>query len=410
VRFVRGKAAYRWLTLILVIALGAGGVFWWRHQAREAERALLARAEAALGERRHAAARSLFDEYLVLQPDDARARLLAARTARRLRELSEAVQHLERAGALGADAEAVRVEYELLALAQGDESVVPALRERAREEDEVALTILEALIQLDLDAYRLRLAQSELTDYLRRRPGDLHALIARGHVWESFLNFSDAVEDYRQAVAAHPDSEAARLKLGAALYIVGTPQEALEQYEWLAERHPERPDVRLGLAKGWRLTGALQRAEQGLDALLAEHPGQGEALWERGQLELDQGRAVQAEPYLRRAVQAVPFDRRFHYSLSRCLAAQKRTKEAEAVSAKVAEIDADLRRLEQIRTEVMQRPADAKLRCEGGLIFLRHGERREAARWLALALRLDPACAAARAALQEIDVPAGRPD
>jgi Flp pilus assembly protein TadD len=98
-------------------------------------------------------------------------------------------------------------------------------------------------------------------------------------------------------------------------------------------------------------------------------------------------------------VRACPHDRRVAYSLSRCLLALGRRDEAEKVNARVAEIDADLRRLDRVCQEVMKSPHDADLRCEGGLLFLRNGERQEGIRWLRLALRLDPNCQAARDAL-----------
>ena len=56
----------------------------------------------------------------------------------------------------------------------------------------------------------------------------------------------------------------------------------------------------------------------------------------------------------------------------------------------------------------MRRPDDAALRCEGGLLFLRNGERREGVRWLREALRLDSRCEAARAALAQAEA-AGQP-
>jgi hypothetical protein len=82
-----------------------------------------------------------------------------------------------------------------------------------------------------------------------------------------------------------------------------------------------------------------------------------------------------------------------------------RTEEAEQVNARVAAIDADLRRLDQICQEVMDRPEDAALRCEGGLLFLRNGERQEGTRWLRLALRYDPSCQKARDALAAVEGP-----
>jgi tetratricopeptide (TPR) repeat protein len=132
---------------------------------------------------------------------------------------------------------------------------------------------------------------------------------------------------------------------------------------------------------------------------LAEFPDHGETLWERGELELEQGRPLTAEPLLRKAVTQRPFDRRVHYAMYRCLLRLDRPTEAETLNTRVKQLDADLARLHALRNEVIQRPDDAALRCEGGVLFLRNGEREEGLRWLQLALRLDPKCEPARAAL-----------
>ena len=77
----------------------------------------------------------------------------------------------------------------------------------------VTAASFQAELQNDIDTYRLRPALHGLTRYLRGRPGDLQALLARGYVWERFLYFADALVDYKAAVAAHPDSVQARRKL-----------------------------------------------------------------------------------------------------------------------------------------------------------------------------------------------------
>ena len=56
-----------------------------------------------------------------------------------------------------------------------------------------------------------------------------------------------------------------------------------------------------------------------LDALLINSPGNGQALWERGQLELERNRPTAAESWLRKAVRALPHDRGPNFSLYRCL-------------------------------------------------------------------------------------------
>jgi tetratricopeptide (TPR) repeat protein len=390
------------LLLLALVTLAAGGYAGWRWWTG---RQILRQAEEALAGHEYGKAREQLARCLALRPGDGRALLLAARAARRLRQYDEASAYLRRCRQAGVPAEAIAVEYALLDVQQGEDGPVPALRERARADDELALQVLEVLIQYDLDTTRLRQAQQDLTAYLARRPDDLHALLGRGAVWERLLSFADAREDYRKAVAAHPDSERARLRLADTLLISGTPAEALEQYQWLAARWPERPEVRLGLARCRRQLGDPEEARRLLDDLLAESPEHGQALWERGQLELEAGRPAEAEPWLQRAVHALPFDRRVAYTLSRCLLELKRREEAEALNARVAQLDADVRRLGEVQQEVMKRPDDAALRCEGGLIFLRNGERREGIRWLQMALRLDPRCEAARSALAQAESP-----
>jgi tetratricopeptide (TPR) repeat protein len=108
---------------------------------------------------------------------------------------------------------------------------------------------------------------------------------------------------------------------------------------------------------------------------------------------------------LRRAYAAIPFDRRVSYSLERCLTALDRSDEAEKFRRLVAQLDADVRRLDHVRHEVMKRPEDAALRSEAGILFLRNGEREEGIRWLKMALRLDPNCEAARQALASAGQP-----
>ena len=383
-----------WVLGILAAALLAAGIVVWRQWPDQ----FLRQGEVALQDRRYDEARDHLTRYLSYRPDDSRARLLAARAARNLHEYYEAFEHLRRCRAAGGDTEAVDTENSLIAVMRGQEPD-PSLRQRAEKNDELALVILEVLIQHDLDNYRLRQALHGLTRYLQTRPNDLQARLSRGYVWERFLYFADALEDYRKAVELHPESERARFKVAETLLIVGTPSEALSQYQWLAQRRPDRPEVKLGLARSQRMLGETEEARRLLTSLLVSAPESGEVLWELGQLELDAGRAAEAKPWLLKAVQAMPHDRRIAYSLSRCLVALGEEEEAEKINSQIAKIDADLRRLDELRQAIMERPNDASLRCEGGMIFLRSGEQEEGVRWLRQALRIDPKHQEARSAL-----------
>jgi tetratricopeptide (TPR) repeat protein len=384
------------LAALLILAVATAGYFL--HERRKTDR-MLADGEQALAAREYARAREILDRYMVERPTDARARLLAARAARQTRAYNDAREHLRRCRADGGDEESIAVEESLIDVLLGDVRPVAELRERAKRDDELALVVLEVLVQHDLNTYQLASAREGFTRYLERRPEDLHALLGRAFVWERLMSFPDALEDYRRAVAAHPENDRARLKLADTLLIAGTPDEALTHYQWLAERWPERPPVRMGLARCYRRLARPEEAAKLLDDLLAEFPNHGETLWERGDLELEQGRPATAEPLLRKAASLRPFDRRVQYAMYRCLLRLDRAAEAATFDARVKKLDADLARLSTVCTEVMGRPNDAALRCEGGLLFLRNGEREEGIRWLQLALRLDPKCEPARTVL-----------
>ena len=391
--------------LLGVVVSTAAILFGWSYRTTNE---LLRLGEEKLAAREYAKARDYLERYLSARPGDARARLLAARAARRSKAYYEAREHLERCRKGGGDAEAVEIEETLIDVQRGDERPVEGLRRRAERDDDLALVILEVLIQHDLDTYQLWRALGELTRYLESRPDDLQALLGRAYVWERFLYFKDALEDYRRAVAAHPDDQTARLRLADTSLAVGTPAEAMTQYEWLESKSPGRAEVRLGLARCRLRLGETDEARRLLDVLLTESPDYGEALWERGQMALEEGQPADAEGWLRRAVRILPHDRRVNHALYRCLIDLNRRPEAEAVNERVAKIDADLRRLDQVRQEVMKKPGDAALRCEGGLLFLSNGERAEGIRWLRLALRIDPNCQSARELLHAAGLgPAG---
>src|SRR5262245_9647368 len=208
------------LLLVLATLIG-GGVAIWRQWTRQ----MLRQGEDALAAHAYEEAQGHLARYLYWRPGDAHARLLAARTARRLLSYDEAAEHLRRCRQDGGDEEAIAVEGALAEVQRGAHGPVDSLRQRAGGDDELALVILEVLIQYDIDTYRLRHAQHGLNRYLERRPDDLQARLGRGFVWERLLSFADALEDYRHAVQAHPTSELARQRLADTLLIVGNPGE-----------------------------------------------------------------------------------------------------------------------------------------------------------------------------------------
>ena len=130
----------RWVVAVLVLAALAGmGAAGWSHWTTTQ---LLRHGEEALAAREYAKARDLLGQYLEARPGDARAHLLAARAARRLREYYEARDHLRRCREEGGDTEAIEIEDALIDVQRGDDGPVEWLRARGEKDDELALVIL----------------------------------------------------------------------------------------------------------------------------------------------------------------------------------------------------------------------------------------------------------------------------
>src|SRR5688500_14781038 len=155
---VRRIICHRFTIAIVIVAALAAGAWaswrWWTGQ-------FLRQGEEALAAHAFGKAKQQLTLYLSYRPGDTRARLLSARAARRLRDFDEAAEQLRRCREDGGPEEEIDVEYALLALQRGDAGPDEALRQRSLQEDELALVILEALIQYDIDTYQLRQAQHD---------------------------------------------------------------------------------------------------------------------------------------------------------------------------------------------------------------------------------------------------------
>lgn len=350
----------------------------------------LKEARAAFERRDTEAADRHLAECLRLAPGRGEVRLLAARNARRGGRLDEAADHLAAAEADEAEADDVAVERALLRLLRGSSSEEEALAERAARGDDTGLLALEVLVQRCIDTYRLMKAQEGLSVYLQHRPDDLAALLSRAWVWEKLFYHADAVIDLRRAFALAPENENVRRRLGEALLVHGTPEEAAVHFEWLRQRRPGDPEVRVNLARARRRAGRLEEALALLDGVLADRPDHAAARAERGQVMLDDGRLEEAARDLRSALERDPFDRVSLFNLVNCLVLQGRETEAAALRERGRRLDDDLHRLDAATRRVHQDPADLEARFEAGSLFLRNGQVGEGVRWLQHLLVLDP--------------------
>lgn len=387
------------LGLLLLVVIGWGGSVafgyaWAQYHYYAAER--------ALANREFAAAQAHLARCLQVWDESADTYLLAARTARRAASYEEAAKLLKRYQQLGGIPEEIDLERDLGRAQQGNLAEVEGrLLEFVRLSHPYQVLILEALARGYLKTYQLPQAQYCLTQWLEREPNEIQALLWLGEVQERRQSFDDALQAYRRAASLAPERDDVRLRLAEMLVHAHQTEEAQAELERLRERQPGNRSVLLGLARCRHLAGDLTAASHMLDDLLATAPQDAEILSERGRVAQEAGQPEEAERFLRNAVAVAPYDRETAYTLYQCLERQKKTAEAQAVKAKLDEVETQLTRLAELTRQIGDRPHDASLRYEAGMIFFRSGQPKEGVRWLLSALQEDPRFAPAHRSLAE---------
>jgi predicted Zn-dependent protease len=383
--------------LLPCIALGGAAIgryAWAEYCFRAAERAL---------ERKDfPAAHDYLTRCLAIRPQSADVHFLAGRAARRTLNYEEANRHLREYEQWGGTPELLQLERALAAAQRGNLDRVEApLLFLVQQDHADAALILEALSRGYLASFRLDDADNSLRLWLERRPDDVQALLWHGEVQERRLRKEEALAAYRRAVELSPGQDDARLHFAELLLRVRQPEEAANHLNILCQRQPQNTTVLLDLASCRRLEGEAEQARMLLDQALALDPDNPGLLGERGRLDLENGRASEAEPWLRRAVTLAPYDRETVYCLSRCFQQCGKAAEAGACLKEMEEIDAQLARLDAILGKIGAAPQNAALRHEAGMIFLQSGQAREGLRWLDSALQIDPLHAPAHRALAD---------
>jgi tetratricopeptide (TPR) repeat protein len=382
-----------WALPLLVVLLAAG---WYANVHYRRPREHLAAAERALAARDFGQARLHLEQCLEAWPVDPRVHFLMARTARRAGDLELAEQHLTRCQHLQKDRPDpslgdTRLEWALIEAQRGNLTDVDAfLRRRAREEHPDSLLILETMSWELMGRNRLSEALLLLNAWLEKQPGDYEALVRRGWVYEHLFVGKEAIADYRAALAIRPERDNVRQRLVDLLSNANRNQEALEEASELLRRKPDDPSVQVSFARCLRAQGQTEQAVGVLDKVLVEHSEQAAALALRAQIAYDSGQFEEARGLLGRASAADPSNRQLLYTLLLCLKRLDRSKEAKDVEGRMAKLEADLKRMDQLVRGVSQRPNDVASRYEAGVIFLRYGMTQDGLHWLFTALELDP--------------------
>jgi len=291
----------------------------------------------------------------------------------------------------------------MLHAAGGDLDRVEAyLQDQVRKDPQHVLLILEALAQGYLRVARITAALHCVEECLAREPDNIQALDLRSRIYLQGGDWPQAVPDLRRVVELDPQRFEARWWLAVALVKIGHYEEAVQHLEILRQRRAEDVEILVQLAICRHHMGWDQEAHALLNTVLARHPNHGLALLTRGQMEQMNGRLAEAEPWLRQAARALPYDYQAHWTLRECLRQQGKTEEAEVEEVYANQLKDRWARLKEITLHLTsQRSNDPTLHWELGKLMLELGITEMGKNWLVSALRLDEHCVPALTALAD---------
>lgn len=391
----------RWGRAGVVLVLAAGFLSW--HAVRLGRAHLAAaRAEDALARYDFAAARRDAERAAGLRPRRPDAWLLAARAARRDGDLDGSAALLRRYTALAGSTPDGRLEEALRAAQAGDiERDVHDLMAKADSGHPATEYILEALAVGSVHVYHFDRAGFWVRHLLDRFPKNPVGRLIRAQMDDVLGKRDRAAAGCRDLLADFPDNREAKVLLAGLLLRAQQFAESAELYEGLRRDRPDDLRPLLGLARCRDRMGRTEEARPLVREMEERFGGHSEALLECGRFALADGRVADAERLLRRAAELAPNDHEVHYQLGLCLEQAGKPDEARHHAERFKQVEADLRRMDELLKAVVNGPRDPAPRREAGLICLRNGQPAEALRWLQGALEAAPGDKATHAALAD---------
>jgi tetratricopeptide (TPR) repeat protein len=350
-------------------------------------------ARKALDEDRPQEARDRLALPLALWRWNPEVHVLAARAARMSGDLLGAEALLNRSLQLaGGATERAQLEFLLLRVQTGEvDPVAPVLIEAADKGHAEASLIFSTLSVAYMNNLRYKPAYACLSRWLELQPDSAKAYQFRGWVLERMNRQKEAMADYQKALALDPDLVPVRLQVAEMLLDDHQPQEALPHLERLYRQVPDHPLVQARLGTCLFLRGENQEARRLMESAIVQLPKDAPLNIYLARLDLQEGRAAEAERRLRAVVQADPSDTEAYYALYGAVQAQERTEEAKEILKEYERARVVLERTNKLLREVVDSPnAKADDYAELGELLLEMKQENRGTYWLYEALERDP--------------------
>jgi tetratricopeptide (TPR) repeat protein len=337
-------------------------------------------------------AASLIARLLDAYPTDPYFLLLAGKISRGLGEFENAEQFLDRYYLNHENDESYLLQRSMLRAAEGNlESTRSYLLTKLDQESESQIEILEVLVRGSLVSYQLLEAEKYFHLWEKVKPDDPKCYFLMGRFFELIDSTKQSIESYEKVLQFVPDHVDARTELIQQLCLANLFEESLNHCEILKKQNHYSSLIQVYHAQCLVNFGREPEAIELLDEVLRTNPTLSPALSQRAEIAMQNNEYLQAEKWLREAVNYQPNNTKARYQYILCLKRLGKEKEALQQNNRLTQITNDFQRMQEIATREMQnRPKDPALRYEVGMIAMRAGLAQEGARWMKTILDIAP--------------------
>ncbi len=316
-----------------------------------------------------------------------------------IRESRETIGELRDAGVPEAR---IQDERRLTAARSGDlESSEPFLPELLASVDVDPQDVCEAFVVGYRTRFRIDESRALAETWKQDFPDDFRPYAHCAMIAQMATDWSLAVDEFQKAVDRGDRRVETLIPLGMCNLELNQPQRALASFQMCTDLYPMNADAWLWHAHTQFQLGDIAQATESYRRCLTLDPHCFEASLSQAKLLMLDDHTSEATTLLKALVNLWPEDASALYQYSQGLNALGRSTEAAEVAVRWKEADHQVELMEQLLNKLQTQPQNTELRCQAGVMMMKHYSRSMAVQYLDAVLVDDPGNAEARKSLAE---------
>ena len=344
-------------------------------------------------------------------PEDAEVLLLVCRLERQSGLLQESEVTIEALQSLGVPETRIQHERHLTAARSGDlESAEPFLPQLLASDELDSQDVCEAFVIGYRTRFRIDESRTLAEVWKKDYPQDFRPYAHVALIAQMATDWGRAVEEFQKAVDYGDRRAETLVSLGLCCLEINELDRGIKSFQLCTELYPENADGWLGLADSQSRLGMNQESARSYDQCLKLDPYCFEAELARSRLLLVERKAEQAAESLGALVQRWPEDTRALFQYGQALSALGKTSESSEIAARWKIADHETELMEQLLTKLQGEPQNVALRCQIGVMMMKHYSRPMAVQFLSSVLLEEPGNIAAHASLADYYQKRGQTD